>query len=308
METYETWPGRIDSLPTRATLYPELAFEKVGSGKVRELFKTESGLLMIATDRLSAFDVIMNEGIPGKGIILNQMSRYWFWLIEQAGLIPHHLLPDQDARLSALLQAPDLERRAMLVQAVRPLPIEAVVRGFLAGSGWKVYSETGNLFDQEVPSGLRESEALPEPVFTPTTKAASGHDMPMTHAQGREILGAEQFEAIREISLELYRLGRDHAARAGMLLADTKFEFGLDGQDRLVLIDEVLTPDSSRYWPAEGYQPGGPQPSFDKQFVRDYLETCDWDKAPPPPELPAKVIAGTLERYREAYHRLTANP
>ena len=301
-----SWASRIDALPEQATLTVDLPFEHLGSGKVRELYRTDQGLLMIATDRLSAFDVIMNEGIPGKGILLTQMSRFWFSCVESTGLVAHHLLPDQDAALHRLLKNPDMERRSMLVQPVEPLPIEAVVRGFLAGSGWKSYRDTGRLFDLNLPSGLRESDRLVEPLFTPSTKAASGHDMPMSHQEGRDLLGVERFDQIQEISLALYAMASARAANAGILLADTKFEFGLDGKGELVLIDEIFTPDSSRYWPASDYAPGQSQASYDKQFVRDFLETCDWDKTPPPPPMPDGVIAGTLARYREAYLRLTA--
>jgi phosphoribosylaminoimidazole-succinocarboxamide synthase len=285
---------QIDGLP-----YP-----KVASGKVREIFDTGDAYLIIASDRLSAFDVVLPDGIPGKGIILTQISLYWFE--ESQSLIQNHLVPGHsDAVASALKGHEALIPRSMLVRKLNPLPMEAVVRQYLAGSGWKDYLGTGTLFGLPVPAGLRESEALPTPLFTPTTKAEAGqHDLPVTPEEGMELLGRDRFEEVQDISLKLFALGVAAARRAGLILADTKFEFGTDAADNLFLIDEILTPDSSRYWPADAYEAGRSQTAFDKQYVRDYLETLDWDKTAPGPELPAEVIRQTLERYLEAAHKI----
>lgn len=284
---------QVDGLP-----YPHLA-----SGKVREIYDLGDALLMIATDRVSAFDVIMQEGLAGKGILLTQISLAWFEIA--ATLTPHHLVEDHEARLDELAaDFPFLKHRSMIVKKLNPLPIEAVVRGYLAGSGWKEYQKTGRLFEYELPADRVESEQLPQPLFTPTTKAASGHDMPIDCADAAKLIGKECFDKVRETSLALYQLGKARAEAAGIVLADTKFEFGTDADGELYLIDEILTPDSSRYWPLAEYEPGRPQASYDKQFVRDYLESLDWDKSPPPPSLPDSVLKGTLERYLEAYCRL----
>lgn len=293
------------ALPQEALLQlPELPFRKTGSGKVREIYDTGDTLLIIATDRLSAFDVVLPQGIPGKGIILTQMSLYWFE--ETAPLIKNHLVADHSAAIAALLRGhEDLVPRSMLVHKRQPLPIEAVVRQFLAGSGWKDYLRTGKLFGLPVPQGLRESEALPAPLFTPTTKAEAGqHDLPVTHEEGARILGEARFEEVRDVSLKLFALGSAAARNAGLILADTKFEFGTDAAGELFLIDEILTPDSSRYWPQADYAPGRPQMAFDKQYARDYLETLDWDKTAPGPLLPETVIRQTLARYLEAAAKL----
>jgi phosphoribosylaminoimidazole-succinocarboxamide synthase len=260
-------------------------------------------LLMVASDRVSAFDVIMNEGLAGKGVLLTQVSLYWF---ERAAAITrHHLVDDHAERIAELGQTyPDLEHRSMIVKKLQPLPIEAVTRGYLSGSGWKAYQETGKLFEYELPEGLQDSSQLPQPLFTPTTKVASGHDMPIDCVDAAKLIGEDLFQRVHDLSIALYEMGADRAEAANLILADTKFEFGLDESGELYLIDEILTPDSSRYWPREGYAPGGAQPSFDKQFVRDYLESLDWDKTPPPPQLPEDVLAGTLDRYIEAYTTL----
>lgn len=283
---------------------PELPFRKVGSGKVREIYDTGDAYLIVATDRLSAFDVVLPDGIPGKGLILTQMSLYWF--AETSTLIQNHLVADHAASLAALLKDhASLIPRAMLVRKLRPLPIEAVVRQYLAGSGWKDYLQTGSLFGLPVPAGLRESELLPAPLFTPTTKAAAGeHDLPVTQEEGARLVGPALFEEVRDVSLRLFALGVAAAKRTGLILADTKFEFGTDETGQLYLIDEILTPDSSRYWPASEYQPGRPQKAFDKQYVRDYLETLDWDKTAPGPRLPAEIIQQTQRRYLEAAQKL----
>ena len=282
-----------------------LPYSLVAQGKVREVFDIGDAYLMVATDRVSAFDVIMNEGLAGKGILLTQISLFWFE--QAASLTQHHLVDNHALRLKELGSTyPDLEYRSMIVRKLKPLPIEAVVRGYLSGSGWKDYQASGQLFEHELPAGLFESSALPHSLFTPTTKAASGHDMPIDAAGASELIGAELFEQVRDLSIRLYEMGREKAAGIGILLADTKFEFGTDDSGALYLIDEVLTPDSSRYWPADTYEPGGAQPSYDKQFVRDYLETLDWDKQPPAPTLPDSVLSGTLERYVEAYRNIVS--
>ncbi len=281
-------------------------FEAVHHGKVRSLFRCPEGLLMVATDRLSAFDVILPDGIPGKGILLTQLSRWWF--SQTAHLVPNHLLPQQDAALKACLQDfPDLISRSMLVQSLERLPLEAVVRGYLAGAATETYRQTGSLWGRPLPPGLQESEALPQPLFTPTTKAPVGEkDLPLTPEEARNLVGAERFSEVERLSLALYRFAHQRAAQSGLLLADTKFEFGLSPGGSLILIDEVLTPDSSRYWPADGYRPGRPQPSFDKQYVRDHLLAAGWDRQAPGPRLPPEILTRTLEKYLDAYARLTA--
>ncbi len=289
------------SLPEKPLLKVEgLPYPLVASGKVREIFDMGDALLMVATDRVSAFDVIMAEGLPGKGALLTQISLYWFE--RAAALTRHHLVDHHAERIAELAKDfPELEHRSMIVKKLNPLPIEAVVRGYLSGSGWKDYQQRGKLFEYELPADLLESSQLPRPVFTPTTKVASGHDMPIDCADAAKLIGEELFQKVHDLSIALYQMGVERAQAANIILADTKFEFGTDEDGELYLIDEVLTPDSSRYWPKDSYAPGGPQPSFDKQFVRDYLESLDWDKTPPPPALPEDVLRGTLDRYVEAY-------
>ena len=280
-----------------------LPYPLVAKGKVREVFDMGDALLMVATDRVSAFDVVMEEGLAGKGILLTQISLYWF---AQVGAITqHHLVDNHAARIVALgKDYPELQYRSMIVKKLTPLPIEAVVRGYLSGSGWKAYLESGKLFEYDLPSDLKESSQLPKPLFTPTTKAASGHDMPIDCIDAAKLVGENPFQRIHDLSIELYQMGVERADAADIILADTKFEFGTDAEGQIYLIDEILTPDSSRYWPKSTYQPGGAQPSYDKQFVRDYLESLEWDKAPPAPALPANVLAGTLDRYIEAYVKI----
>ena len=294
------------ALPAEPQLQPvHLPFRHVASGKVRDLYDAGDYWLMVASDRLSAFDVVLPNGIPGKGVILTQTSLFWFR--ETANLVPHHLAPEHDRRLARVLaDFPDVQSRAMLVRKLHPLPIEAVVRGYLSGSAWKHYLRTGTVFGQPAPAGLTESAKLPIPLFTPTTKAKTGHDEPLTQEGAAALLGRERFEEVRQISLQLYALGMAAAAPAGLILADTKFEFGVDDSGRIHLIDEVLTPDSSRYWPKAAYAPGGPQQAFDKQVVRDYLETLSWDKTAPGPRLPARIIRETQERYLATYAQLYA--
>jgi phosphoribosylaminoimidazole-succinocarboxamide synthase len=292
------------ALPTAALTQVEgLPYPKIGSGKVRELFDAGDALLIVASDRLSAFDVILPDGIPGKGVLLTQLSLWWFE--RTTGLTPNHLLPNHGAEIAHRLKEwPHLQARSMLVRKLRPLPIEAVVRGYLAGSGWKEYRQNGHVIDHALPRGLRESDPLPQPLFTPTSKAKAGHDEPLTAIQATSLLGVQRYVEVRDLSQRLYQLGAREAARAGLILADTKFEFGTDEHGKLFLIDEVFTPDSSRYWPAAEYQPGRPQHAFDKQYVRDYLETLTWDKTPPGPSLPAEIIQQTQARYLEAIGRL----
>jgi phosphoribosylaminoimidazole-succinocarboxamide synthase len=277
---------------------------KIKSGKVREVFDLGDSLLFVATDRISAFDCVMPNGIPRKGEVLTQMSHFWFE--QTAGFQPNHLLAQADDPLPAALQphAAQLARRSMIVKKSEPLAIECVVRGYLAGSGWNEYRKQQTVCGIPLPAGLVESSELPEPIFTPATKAETGHDENIPFAEALKIVGADIAEQARAASLRLYTFARDYARQRGILIADTKFEFGLfDG--KLILIDEVLTPDSSRFWPADQYAPGRSQPSYDKQFVRDYLLTLDWDKTPPAPMLPAEVVAKTQAKYFEAYEKLT---
>jgi phosphoribosylaminoimidazole-succinocarboxamide synthase len=270
---------------------PEAALH-VGTGKVRELYAfDDERLLLVASDRISTFDVVLPTEIPDKGRVLTGLSGFWF--ARTRGICANHL------------EAIRPDGRSTECRRLEMLPLECVVRGYLAGSGWKDYRETGSVCGHVLPAGMRESERLPEPIFTPSTKALAGHDENITREEAAELVGAGRFNEVERLALALYRFAAEHAAARGILLADTKFEFGLDEADRLVLADEVFTPDSSRFWPADEYAPGGPQPSFDKQFARDYAESLDWDKTPPGPELPEEVVAGTRARYVEAFERLT---
>lgn len=276
---------------------------KLKSGKVREVFDLGDALLFVATDRISAFDVILPDPIPEKGRVLTALSEFWF--MRTRTLVDNHFLTADPQVIAARVgPRPELVGRSMLVRKCRPLPIECVVRGYLAGSGWKEYRQTGQVCGVPLPTGLVESAELPHPIFTPATKAEQGHDINITFEEAARLVGIEVARQVRDRALMLYLLARDYARQRGILIADTKFEFGFDG-DRLLLIDEVLTPDSSRFWPADQYRPGGPQPSFDKQFVRDYLETLSWNKQPPAPRLPADVVMRTSEKYLEALARLT---
>ncbi len=297
---------------TNATSTPILQLDlpgitKVRSGKVREVFDLGDRFLLVASDRLSAFDVILPNGIPRKGEVLTQLSHFWF--AKFAELVPNHLLAGAGDPLPANLQpyAAQLARRSMIVKKARPLAIECIVRGYLSGSGWKEYKKSQTVCGIQLPAGLTESAELPEPIFTPSTKAEAGHDENISFAEAVKIVGPEFATQARDLSLKIYRAGRDYARERGIIIADTKFEFGVF-EGKLILIDEVLTPDSSRFWPADQYAPGQGQPSFDKQFVRDYLETLTWDKTPPGPQLPAEVIAKTSAKYQEAYERLTGKP
>jgi phosphoribosylaminoimidazole-succinocarboxamide synthase len=280
---------------------------KVKSGKVREIFDLGDRLLMVATDRISAFDVIMPNGIPRKGEVLTQIS--FFWFDRFASSVPNHLLAGAEEPLPGELKpfAAQLARRSMIVKKAKPLAIECVVRGYLAGSGWQEYRKQQTVCGIKLPAGLQESSELPEPIFTPATKAESGHDENISLEEAGRIVGRALAEQARAASLKLYRDAREYARQRGIIIADTKFEFGLF-QGELILIDEVLTPDSSRFWPAGLYQPGRSQPSFDKQFLRDYLESLSWDKTPPGPMLPPEVVEKTQAKYFEAYTRLTGKP
>lgn len=292
------------NLPKNALMtVDDLPFKRVAKGKVRENFDLGDELLIVATDRISAFDVILPNGIPGKGVLLTQISLWWF--NQARSIMPIHLPENHDERVRELLKDyPHLIERSMIVKKLKPMPIEAIMRGYLAGSGWKEYKSAGKLFEFDLPKGMRESEKLPEPLFTPTTKAAEGHDMPITNAECEKLLGSEIFSQIKTAAQKLYAMGAKKADECGLILADTKFEFGTDDSGKVYLIDEVLTPDSSRYWPKQGYEAGKPQPSFDKQYVRDWLETLDWNKQYPGPELPAEVIANTIKCYSTALETL----
>lgn len=277
---------------------------KLKSGKVREVFDLGTALLFVATDRISAFDCVMPNGIPQKGEVLTQISHFWF--DQTAGIVPNHRIGRAGDPLPSALQpyAAALGRRSMLVKKAQPLAIECVVRGYIAGSGWKEYRASQSICGIPLPPGLTESAELPEPIFTPATKAETGHDENISFEQAAQLVGKETAEQARDLSLRIYTMARAYARERGIIIADTKFEFGqLDGQ--LILIDEALTPDSSRFWPADQYRPGRGQPSFDKQFVRDYLETLDWDKTPPAPPLPPEIVEKTRAKYLEAYRRLT---
>ena len=276
---------------------------KIASGKVREIFDLGEHLLLVATDRISAFDCILPNAIPRKGAVLNSLSAFWF---EKFGFVENHVVATDTANFPAALQpfVHQLSQRAMLVRKAKPLPIECVVRGYLAGSGWKEYQATRSICGIALPAGLQQAQQLPQTLFTPSTKAASGHDENISWDECRRLVGDEIATQVRDLSVRIYEAGRAYAAERGIIVADTKFEFGLlDG--RVLLIDECLTPDSSRFWPATEYRLGISPPSFDKQFVRDYLETLAWKKTPPAPALPEGVIAMTSEKYLEAYKRLS---
>ena len=292
-------PDRVPDVVLRT----DLPLEVYARGKVRDTYRLGDNLLMVATDRISAFDVVMPSGISRKGEVLTALSRYWF--AQTAHLVPNHLLPSPDfADLLPFL--PDLPRRAMLVRRAERIDVECVARGYLSGSGWAEYSAHGTLAGELLPPGLRESERLAAPRFTPAIKNDAGHDENISRAQLAEMLGPARASELERLSLALYAFAAGLAAERGVIIADTKFEFGLiDG--RLTLIDEVLTPDSSRFWPAASYRPGGPQPSFDKQPVRDYLAASGWDKTPPGPALPPEVVRDTTRRYVEAYRMLTGS-
>jgi phosphoribosylaminoimidazole-succinocarboxamide synthase len=278
-------------------------------GKVRDVYEVGRDLLIVTTDRISAFDYVLGSGIPDKGKVLTQLSAFWF---ERMGdLVPHHLIETDVARFPEELRphAAVLAGRSMLVRRTEPVPVECVARGYLSGSGWKEYQQSGSVCGIALPAGLRESDRLPEPIFTPATKAESGHDINISEAEAARLVGAPLIARLKALTLEIYRRGAVHAESKGIIVADTKFEFGLvgagDPATDVVLIDEVLTPDSSRFWPQASYEPGHGQPSFDKQFVRDYLEEIRWNKQPPVPTLPDDVVRRTREKYVEAYRLLS---
>jgi phosphoribosylaminoimidazole-succinocarboxamide synthase len=277
---------------------------RLGKGKVRDIYAVgDDKMLIVTSDRLSAFDVVLADPIPDKGLVLNEMANFWFARLS-------HIVPNQLTGIdpeSVVLEKERLEvkGRSVVVKKLKPLPIEAVVRGYIIGSGWKDYQKTGKVCGIELPKGLRQAEKLSEPIFTPATKAAEGHDENISYAQTEKLIGKDLAARVREVSIRLYKEASEYAAKKGIIIADTKFEFGLNDKNHIVLIDEVLTADSSRFWPADSYRVGISPPSYDKQFVRDYLETLDWDKTPPAPRLPPEVISKTSEKYREALQRLT---
>jgi len=282
---------------------PELKL--VNKGKVRDIYDVGEHLLIVTTDRISAFDVIMNEGIPDKGLVLTEISKFWF---EKMGdIIPHHIVSTNvdDFPAAAQQYRDQLEGRSMLVKKAKPLPVECIVRGYISGSGWKEYKQKGSICGIPLPAGLKESDRLPEVIFTPSTKAEIGeHDENIPFSKVEELCGVETAAKLKDVTIEIYKRARDYAETKGIIIADTKFEFGIYN-DELIWIDEALTPDSSRFWPADEYRPGGPQPSFDKQFLRDYLETLDWGKTAPAPDLPEEIVRKTGEKYKEALTRLT---
>jgi phosphoribosylaminoimidazole-succinocarboxamide synthase len=277
---------------------------RLGKGKVRDIYAVgDDKMLIVTSDRLSAFDVVLPDPIPDKGRVLNEMANFWF--AKLGHIVPNQLTGIDPESVVQKNEVPEVEGRSVVVKKLKPLPIEAVVRGYIIGSGWKDYQKTGKVCGIELPTGLKQAEKLAEPIFTPATKAESGHDENISFAEVEKLIGKELAARVREVSIRLYKEASEFAAKKGIIIADTKFEFGLDAKNQIVLIDEVLTADSSRFWPADSYKVGISPPSYDKQFVRDYLETLDWDKTPPAPKLPADVISKTAEKYREALQRLT---
>jgi phosphoribosylaminoimidazole-succinocarboxamide synthase len=284
--------SRISSLP------------RLGKGKVRDIYAVGADKMLIVTsDRLSAFDVVLSDPIPDKGKVLNQMANFWFSKLGH--VVPNQLTGIDPATVVSKEEVPQVEGRAVVVRKLKPLPIEAVVRGYIIGSGWKDYQKTGKVCGIELPKGLQQAQKLPAPVFTPATKAETGHDENISFDEVVKLIGKPMAEQVRDVAIRLYKEASEYAATRGIIIADTKFEFGLNEKNELVLIDEVLTADSSRFWPADSYKVGISPPSYDKQFVRDYLETLDWNKTPPAPKLPADVIQRTSQKYREALQRLT---
>jgi len=281
------------------------SLKRIGRGKVRDIYAVgEDRMLILVSDRLSAFDVVLSQPIPDKGRVLTEMANFWFGRLGH--IVPNHLTGiDPESVVTGEAEKRQVRGRSVVVRKLKPLPVEAVVRGYIIGSGWKDYQKTGEVCGIRLPAGLRQAQKLPEPIFTPATKATSGHDENISFQTMAELIGRELANQVRDVSIRLYREASEYAAGRGIIIADTKFEFGTDEAGRLVLIDEALTADSSRFWPADQYQVGISPPSFDKQYVRDYLETLDWDKAPPAPKLPAAVIERTSAKYREALERLT---
>ena len=301
----EDLKAALPSTPVR-DLVESIDAPKIASGKVREIFDLGNSVLLVATDRISAFDVVLPGGIPGRGLILTQLSHFWFEQTKQ--IAPNHIIPnEQEILRDELKLSPDSQMRSMAVRKLKPLEIECVVRGYIAGSGWESYKSNRTICGIRLPEGLQLASQLPEPIFTPTTKASEGHDMPVTAEEAANLVGKDTFEKVREISLQLYAFGRRLAAKAGIILADTKFEFGTDEAGTIYLIDEVLTPDSSRYWDAAEYRVGTSPASFDKQIIRDYLETLtDWNKTAPGPQLPPEIIEKAQSRYLEVYSKLVS--
>ena len=280
------------------------SLKRIGKGKVRDIYAVgDDKMLIVASDRLSAFDVVLPDPIPDKGKVLNQMANFWF---ERLGhIVPNQLTGIDPESVVTSDEKPQVKGRSVVVKKLKPLPIEAVVRGYLIGSGWKDYQKTGAVCGIELPKGLQQAQKLPQPIFTPATKAESGHDENISFEEVVKLIGKPLAEKVRDVSIRLYKEASEYAATKGIIIADTKFEFGLDDKNNLVLIDEVLTADSSRFWPADSYKVGISPPSYDKQYVRDYLETLTWDKTPPAPKLPPDVISRTAQKYREALERLT---
>jgi phosphoribosylaminoimidazole-succinocarboxamide synthase len=277
---------------------------RIGKGKVRDIYAVgDDKMLIVASDRLSAFDVVLPDPIPDKGRVLNEMANFWFHRLGH--VVPNQLTGIDPESVVQQNERDQVRGRSVVVKKLKPLPIEAVVRGYVIGSGWKDYQKTGKICGIELPKGLRQAEKLPEPIFTPATKAAEGHDENITLAQVEKLIGPALAAKVRDVAIRLYKEAADYAATKGIIIADTKFEFGLTPEGELVLIDEVLTADSSRFWPADSYRVGMSPPSFDKQYVRDYLESLTWDKTPPAPKLPEDVIARTSQKYRDALERLT---
>ena len=298
--------GGNEGLPSQALFESNLkSLPRIGRGKVRDIYAVDGeNMLIVTSDRLSAFDVVMQEPIPDKGRVLTEMANFWFARLGH--IVPNHLTGvDPESVVSGDDEKAQVRGRSMVVKKLNPLPIEAVVRGYLIGSGWKDYQKTGAVCGIRLPKGLQQAQKLPAPIFTPATKALEGHDENITFEQAAKLVGMDLARGVREVSLRLYKEAAEYAATRGIIIADTKFEFGTDAQGNLVLIDEALTADSSRFWPAAEYRVGISPPSYDKQFVRDYLETLAWDKTPPAPKLPAEVIAKTSAKYREALERLT---
>src|SRR3954470_11347984 len=280
------------------------SLKRIGKGKVRDIYAIDDDKMLIVTsDRLSAFDVVLPDPIPDKGRVLNEMANFWFSKLGH--IVPNQLTGIDPASVVKKDELAQVQGRSVVVKKLKPLPIEAVVRGYIIGSGWKDYQKTGKVCGIELPKGLQQAQKLPEPIFTPATKAETGHDENISFDEVVKLIGKDKAEKVREISIRLYKEASEYAAKKGIIIADTKFEFGLNEKDEIVLIDEVLTADSSRFWPADSYKVGMSPPSFDKQYVRDYLETLDWDKTPPAPKLPAEVIDKTSQKYREALERLT---
>ena len=277
---------------------------RIGKGKVRDIYAVGSDkMLIVASDRLSAFDVVLPDPIPDKGRVLNEMANFWFARLGH--VVPNQLTGIDPETVVQQNERDQVRGRSVVVKKLKPLPIEAVVRGYIIGSGWKDYQKTGKICGIELPKGLKQAEKLAQPIFTPATKAAEGHDENITFSQMEQMIGAELAAKVRDVAIKLYKEAADYAATKGIIIADTKFEFGLDNKGELVLIDEVLTADSSRFWPADSYRVGISPPSYDKQYVRDYLESLTWDKTPPAPKLPEDVIARTSQKYRDALERLT---